>query len=65
MKRVKRVEGDWIEWKGGQCPIDDSERVDLKLRNGHITRDIPAGCVDDWNHKDLMTDIIAYRVVGP
>ncbi|WP_370426117.1 hypothetical protein AB9Q52_011090 [Pantoea vagans] len=54
---------EWIEWKGGECPVGDSGRVDLKLHNGHITRDVPASCVDDWSHKDLMTDIIAYRII--
>lgn len=55
----------WIEWGGGDCPSEKSERLDLKLRNGHISRDVRAGCVDDWSQKNLMTDIIAYRVVKP
>jgi len=52
---------DWIEWKGGTCPVDD-EYVDVLLRNGdkmfawhchHI----------DWGRDIPKPDhVIAYRV---
>lgn len=56
-------ESEWIEWNGGNCPVDEEAFVDLRFRIGEENneRSIPAGV---WNWKQLgsMYDIVAYRV---
>lgn len=51
----------WIEWGGGECPVDGV--VDVKLRNAHITTNRKADSLD-WNHytPDGYGAIIAYRL---
>lgn len=58
----RQIENDgWIEWSGGECPVE-SGRVNLKLRDGSVTRGILAEC-GDWMHGNRDFDIIAYRVI--
>lgn len=54
----------WIQWAGGGCPVDGV--VDVKLRNGHITKKRMADSLD-WNHYKPDGDgaIIAYRLHNP
>lgn len=54
----------WIQWAGGKCPVDGV--VDVKLRNGHITKNRMADSLD-WNHytPDGEGAIIAYRLHKP
>jgi hypothetical protein len=54
----------WIEWKGGECPVDPETKVRVELRDG--TRDTGLAREFLWNHVDGRTaasrlDIIAYR----
>lgn len=59
----------WIEWKGGECPVDPSSKIDTKHRGcesggislaGHWT----GGKYDYWKHEGKpKTNIIAYRIV--
>ncbi|POU43923.1 hypothetical protein C3374_22640 [Pantoea sp. PSNIH4] len=51
----------WIEWGGGSQPVGNG-RIDLKLRDGLVTRGMPAEYCE-WSHDNRHTDIIAYRVV--
>ena len=58
----------WIEWSGGECPVNPSEIVDTRKRNGDIAYGFRAddrlktGCWDRvWRGR--RTDIVAYRVV--
>lgn len=58
----------WIEWAGGECPVDNLRHVEVKLRDGFINSTSLAGelgwgwCLDEeW----AESDIIAYRVVKP
>lgn len=57
---------DWVNWNGGECPVDDDARVEIILGDkdpataaglaGHYT----------WSHagiKHLDAHITAYRVV--
>lgn len=62
------AEQDWIEWRGGECPVEPSEIVDTRKRNGDIAYGFTAdnrpitGCWDRaWRSR--RTDIVAYRVV--
>jgi len=51
----------WIEWGGGSQPVGNG-RIDLKLRDGLVTRGMPAEYCE-WSHDNRHTDIIAYRVI--
>lgn len=50
----------WIEWKGGQDPIE-MPVIEVKTRNGETIRDYHNNF--NWNHNSAGLDIIAYRVV--
>lgn len=57
----------WIEWGGGECPVEKGVRVDVKYREGDIYQDKPA--LGDrnvrWSHIGSSNDIIAYRLHQP
>lgn len=63
---------DWIEWKGGECPVKVGTLVDVKYRDGHVMCATPAGEIVAgteydasgafWNHDGAHNDIIAYRL---
>lgn len=53
---------EWIEWDGGDCPVYSGELVDLKLRDGRVTKSFFAGG-GDWQCHGYGTDIIAYRII--
>ncbi|RYG88628.1 MAG: hypothetical protein EON59_03775 [Alphaproteobacteria bacterium] len=59
---------DWIEWKGGECPVSADTLVDTKLRSGGKTFGFQADrwIVGKWQHGGDRSrlDIIAYRVVS-
>lgn len=55
----------WIEWKGGDCPVNVYEDVEVTLRKGTVisgTRALDWG----WQHSDFFDDydIVAYRLCG-
>lgn len=54
--------GDWIEWSGGECPVDPLRLVEAKFVDGATDMDVADAY--DWFHEDLSSDIIAYRVVS-
>lgn len=58
----------WIDWAGGECPVLDCVRVDVKFRDGDIAENHdPAGwiwqhaCANPWGERGGR-DIIAYRL---
>jgi hypothetical protein len=65
--------GEWIEWAGGECPVDGDALVEIKVRGDNIisppteARFWAVG--DDWWAHEVSPvfgnarDIIAYRVV--
>lgn len=56
----------WIEWDGGECPVDSDAIVDVRFRNHsplHVNND-RAGDFD-WEHTGSNADIIAYRLQQP
>lgn len=53
----------WIEWGGGECPVGNGVKVDIRFREGSEFLRFDAD--REWNHKDHPFDIIAYRVVKP
>lgn len=66
-------EGKWIEWAGGECPVDGATLVDVKFRGHGALLNRYAWEHDDaiktfscWHHSRSepdSADIIAYRVV--
>ena len=54
--------GGWIEWGGGDCPVDGSVVVRVKLRDARIIDYIGSGL--SWCHTGLCGDIVAYRIVS-
>lgn len=57
----------WIEWSGGECPVDGDALVVCKVRTGKEFRNgkkIKASILR-WRHTGGMTDIIAYRLRNP
>lgn len=55
----------WIEWGGGECPLERHIEVEVKHRSEKWqSRKAPA-CEVDWQHRGWCpdTDIIAYRVI--
>ena len=55
--------GDWIPWKGGECPVERGDVVRVKAKNGEIDTD--KAHFYNWWHTGGPNDIIAYRVVKP
>lgn len=52
---------EWIDWHGGECPVLDCVRVDVKLSDGRIELGYdPRGW--DWKRTGTPGDIIAYRL---
>ena len=54
---------DWIEWKGGECPVPPGTKVDVKFRSGNVYDGENAASYS-WRHCGVRSDIVAYRVVG-
>lgn len=53
----------WIEWAGGDCPVDSDVIVEVKFRNPSLYRCINDRAGDfDWSHDGFGYDIIAYRL---
>lgn len=58
-------EGEWIEWGGGECPVDNLAVVEAKHRSEEWAPSRVTASVVDWHHREWCsdTDIIAYRVI--
>lgn len=65
-------EDGWIEWAGGECPVDTDTRVAVRFRDApeSIIQNETAGFWQ-WERADVRgpladagDDIIAYRVIS-
>lgn len=57
------AERPWIEWTGGDCPVDGREVVEYEMRNDDTAVPSPAGVLD-WSRDDEHPqdwDIVRYR----
>ena len=55
----------WIEWKGGECPVEPSTKISVRYRNGgEFHRNITASS-QRWSNNGWTADIIAYRPHKP
>lgn len=56
----------WIQWAGGECPVDSDAVVEVKFRNPNpyqINNDRAGDFT--WSHHGFDGDIIAYRLQNP
>lgn len=61
LEQQERGEGEWIEWGGGECPVNPKRVVDVKWRAGGLMT-VEAGG-RSWLHDGKFYDIIAYRII--
>jgi hypothetical protein len=54
--------GKWIEWGGGDQPVEDSVVVSVMFRRGNVSTPMRAE-MWSWSHHGGNGDIIAYRIV--
>lgn len=59
LEQQERGEGDWIDWAGGECPVDANAKVEFKTTSGAISR----AKFLNWHHIIAGEDIIAYRII--
>jgi hypothetical protein len=60
----------WIDWGGGECPVEEGVLVDVRLRNGNTFEGLAAlvesrATLPFWLSYDAGADIIAYRLHKP
>lgn len=60
----------WIDWPGGECPVEKGTLVDVRLRNGNTFERLAAlvesrATLPFWRSDDAGGDIIAYRLHQP
>jgi len=54
---------DWIDWRGGDCPVNDDVLVEVIFGDMKESK-LPANWFD-WSHGEFnVLNIIAYRVVN-
>lgn len=65
---------NWIEWKGGECPVPKGTLVDVQDGDGTVWKGVKACPVDGysyagamfWEHRCMkMNAIVAYRLHQP
>lgn len=56
----------WIQWSGGECPVDSDAIVEVKFRNPSLNKFNNDRAGDfGWSHDGFGSDIIAYRLQQP
>lgn len=53
----------WIEWKGGECPVGEGDRIDVKFSDGDEFFDVSSYW--GWGADAGCCNIIAYRLHKP
>lgn len=53
----------WIEWSGGECPVDGESIVDVEFNSGNIFSGVAKGL--SWRHEWKYSNVIAYRLHKP
>ena len=64
VRRTTPSNDGWIEWSGGECPVEAVERVEIKLRDGE--KNSASAHAFWWGRSkhESTGDIISYRVVS-
>ena len=50
---------EWIEWSGGECPVEINLVIQIKCRDGHFNAGEAGWFL--WDHSGHNCDVIAYR----
>lgn len=53
---------NWIEWKGGECPVKDDVVILIEFRDGYIDSTNIASDYR-WDQEDSGGDIIRYTII--
>lgn len=61
LEQQERGEGEWIEWGGGDCPVDKNAKVEFKSPGG--AAGLQRAKYLNWFHNGAGDDIIAYRII--
>ena len=59
---TKKIYGPWVKWDGGECPVPDDTRVEVKCRSGKVLEPRLAYRYS-WSHIDSNSDIVEYHTV--
>ena len=57
-----KIYGPWVKWDGGECPVPDDTRVEVKCRSGKVLEPHLAYRYS-WSHIDSNSDIVEYHTV--
>jgi len=59
------MEGGWIEWHGGKCPVK-AGIINVRYRDGWEQNLMVSGTNEEWLHmpSDPDGDIVAYRIIN-
>lgn len=69
LKEDYQKAGGWIEWAGGDCPVNEGQMVEYRMRGASTGLGVDAGSCLRWNHnlrgtgEETIGDIIAYRLL--
>jgi hypothetical protein len=59
-----QADPEWIEWKGGECPVPLDATIEYRLRSGYsATRKCGEFLSSLWVNHESSWDIVAYRVL--
>lgn len=64
VEAARTDDNPWIDWPGGECPVPDGVRVDVRWRNGDVIAcDAGFGAASPvlWTASGLSNDIVAWR----
>jgi hypothetical protein len=65
--KAPKANGDgWVRNRGRKCPVNNGVLVDIKNRKGEVFTEIEVMADGDcWIHRNLSSDIMAYRIHKP
>ncbi len=63
LEQQQRADRGWIEWRGGEQPVDDDAIVEIRCRHEEYKYKPERACHFAWNYTGLGLDIIAYRII--
>lgn len=61
MMTARNNDDGWIEWNGGERPVQGDTFVEVKCRDDATDRDKASAYY--WHHNGDYCDIVAYRVI--
>ena len=62
-EREKMNKPKWIRHRGGNQPVEDSVKVEYRMRDGDISTQPEYAATLRWSHWPREGDIMAYRVI--